>query len=140
MRTHWFQGALVAVLLCCLAGEARAQKKPVKATREWSGSVANEALQQSAPAVVVSEKGLKKLWEDWKIEGKVPEVDFKKEIVVVSTSRGSKLNLSAVLDDKGNLLVLGFGTRDLRPGFRYVLAAIPREGVKTVSGKELPKE
>jgi hypothetical protein len=34
----------------------------------------------------------------------------------------------------------GFGTKDLRPGFRYVLGVVPREGVKTVNGKDLPKE
>jgi hypothetical protein len=28
----------------------------------------------------------------------------------------------------------------LRPGFRYVIATVPKEGVKTVNGKELPKE
>jgi hypothetical protein len=31
-------------------------------------------------------------------------------------------------------------TRDLRPGFRYVIATVSREGVKTVNGKQLPKE
>jgi hypothetical protein len=140
MRTRWLAGGLLVALLCGTAGEARAQKKPVKATREWTGSVADEMKQQGAPSVITSGKVLKKLWEDWKIEGKVPDVDFTKEIVVVATSRGSRLKLSAVLDGNGNLLVLGVGTRDMAPGFRYVLAAIPREAVKTVGGKELPKE
>jgi hypothetical protein len=31
-------------------------------------------------------------------------------------------------------------TRDLRPGFRYVIATVSRAGVKTVNGKKLPKE
>jgi hypothetical protein len=53
---------------------------------------------------------------------------------------GSKLRLSATLDDKGNLEVLGMATSDLRPGFRYVIATVSREGIKTVNGKMLPKE
>jgi hypothetical protein len=128
------------VLIAGFAAEARADKKPVKFTQNWKGSVADEALQKAAPECVVSAKALEKLWKDWKIEGKVPEVDFTKEIVVVGTTSGGKLNLSASLDDNGNLDVLGMATLDLVPGFRYVIATVPREGVKTVNKKDLPKE
>jgi hypothetical protein len=124
-------------LVVLLAPAARAEKKAVKTAKEWTGSVADEALAKDAPAYVASAKALEKLWKDWKIEGKVPEVDFKKEIVVITTTSGSKLKLSCTLDDKGNLQVGGLGTRDLVPGFRYVLATVSREGVKTVNGKEL---
>ena len=61
-------------------------------------------------------------------------------MIVITTTSGSKLRLSASLDDKGNLEVLGMATRDLRPRFRYVIATVSRKGVKTVNGKELPKE
>ena len=70
----------------------------------------------------------------------MPKVDFDKEIVIVSTTRGSQLRLSAQLEDNGNLQILGIATRDLRPGFRYVMGTVSREGVKTVNKKELPKE
>jgi len=57
--------------------------------------------------------------------------------------RGGKINLSILgamqVTDKGDLAVLAIATRDLRPGFRYVVSAVPREGVKTVNGKDLPK-
>ena len=33
--------------------------------------------------------------------------------------------------------MLGAATSDLAPGFRYVIATVSREGVKTVNGKEL---
>src|SRR5262249_32775089 len=71
---------------------------------------------------------------------KPPKLDFSKEIVILGTTRGSKLNLSAQLDDTGNLHVLGFGTSDLVPGFRYVLATVSREGIKAVNKKPLPSE
>jgi hypothetical protein len=32
------------------------------------------------------------------------------------------------------------GTRDIRPGFRYVLGVVSREGVKTVNKKDLAKK
>src|SRR5262249_55952923 len=106
-----------------------------------SGSVEDENLAKDAPAVVTSAKALEKLWKDWKLTDKMPEVDFSKEIVVLTTTKGSKLTLGATLDDsKGDLQVVGLATKDLRPGFRYVIATVPREGIKTVNGKELPKE
>ena len=58
----------------------------------------------------------------------------------VATTSGSRLNLNTKLDDKGDLKVVGLGTRDLRPGFRYAIKSVSRDGVKTVNGKELPKE
>jgi hypothetical protein len=32
---------------------------------------------------------------------------------------------------------VGIATRDLAPGFRYAVLVLPREGVKTINGKEL---
>jgi hypothetical protein len=119
-----------------------AQSAPLKVIKEWSGSIEDEALQKNAPAngVIANAKDLEKLWKAWKLEDKVPEVDFKTQLLAVSTTVGSKLTVSAVLDEKGDLRVLGRATRDLRPGFRYHIVLVPREGVKTVNGKELPAD
>src|SRR6267154_1860582 len=102
--TGLLAAAVVGFLLfATIAPEVHAQKKAVKPTMQWRGSVDDEALQKEAPTVVTNRKSLEKLWKDWKVEGKVPEIDFTKEVVVAVTSRGSKLNLSPVLDEKGNL-------------------------------------
>jgi hypothetical protein len=127
--------ALVGVMTAA----AHAENKAVKSSKEWTGSVADEKLSKDAPVFISDAKELAKLWTSWKVGDKVPDIDFNKEIVVVSTTVGSKLSLSCKLDDKGNLQVLGLGTRDLVPGFRYVIATVSRDGVKTVDGKELPK-
>ncbi len=132
---------LVAFALCAVsADEKKAEKTPVKATKEWKGSNDDDKLVKDAPTVITTAKGLEKLWTAWKVDGKVPDVDFDKEIVAVTTTVGSKVSLFASLSDKGDLQVGGLATRDLRPGFRYVIATLPKEGVKTVNGKELPKE
>jgi hypothetical protein len=128
--------AIVAVLV----SDARAEKKPVKLEKEWKGSVVDESVAKDPPAVIGDAKALEKLWKAWRIEGKVPDVDFEKQLVILTTTSGSKLRLSATLDDKGNLAILGLGTRDLRPGVRYVIATVSREGIKTVNGRKLPKE
>lgn len=122
------------------AAPAWAKPEPVKPTAEWTGSVADDKLAKDAPAAVATKAGLEKLWKAWGLkEADLPKVDFDKEIVVLTTSVGSKVNLT-VSKDGDDLKVGGFGTRDLRPGFRYVLGSVPRDGIKTVNGKELPRE
>jgi hypothetical protein len=137
-----FRSGAVAILLglaviVLLAPQAQAQKKDVKLIKMWSGSVDDADLAKDAPNYIADAKALEKLWKKWKIEAKVPEVDFKKEIVLVTTTVGSRLSLMPRLDDKGNLEVLGIATSDFGTGFRYVIATVSREGVKTVNGKEL---
>ena len=129
--------AVVALLGSQMGADTKAEKKAVKLEKEWKGSAADADLSKDAPEYVADTKSLEKLWKKWGVEGKVPEVDFKKEIVIVSTTTGGRLTLSARLDDKGNLEVVGLATRDLRPGFRYVIATVSRDGVKTVNGKEV---
>jgi hypothetical protein len=136
----WLAVVAALVVVALLAPAVHAQKTPVKLTKEWTGAVQDETLMKDAPQCITTKAGLEKLWKAWKIGDKMPEVDFAKEIVVVAVTSGSRLRLSATLDDKGNLQVLGLGTRDLVPGFRYVIATVSKEGVKTVNGKDLPKE
>jgi hypothetical protein len=141
MRRSTVLASLSGLVLACLfAAELRAQPKAVKLTNKWMGSVDDVALKKGVPEVITNEKAFEKVWKAWKVGAKLPKVDFTKEIVLVGTTSGSRLNLSARLDDKGDLQIIGFGTADFGPGFRYVLGTVPRAGVKTVNKKELPKE
>lgn len=128
-------GIIVLMVVSVLAAEP--EKKSVKQSKQWTGSVNDEALKNDIPAVITDAKALGKLWNAWKVPGKVPKVDFAKELVVTSTTSGSRLNLMPRLDTKGNLELLGMATMDFGPGFRYVIAIISREGIKTVDGKKL---
>jgi hypothetical protein len=128
------------VLGALLTAEARAEKKVVKLTNNWRGSLDDRKLMKGAPQVITNAKDFAKLWKAWKIGDKMPKVNFRKELVILATTVGSRLNLSAQLDEKGNLTTIGFGTRDIRDGFRYVMGTVPRKGVKTVNGKALPKK
>ena len=90
--------------------------------------------------MIVSAKAWEKLAKAWGIK-EPAKVDFSKEFLYVATSVGSKLSITGDKpDDKGELKLGAFGTRDLRPGFRYAIKSFSRDGVKTVNGKELPKE
>jgi hypothetical protein len=123
-----------------LAAVAHAQGNPVKPTRQWRGSVDDVSLTALARGpVVASQTELEKLWKGWAIKDAMPKVDFSKELVLVATSRGSRLNLRPVV--QGDDLRAGaISTRDLRPGFRWHLVTVPRQGIKTVDGKPVPKE
>lgn len=114
-----------------------AERQPVTPVKEWSGSIDDPAIVSTAPEVIVTAKEFEALWLAWKLPGPVPEVDFSSNLVIVQTTVGSRLRLSALLEDNGNLIVLDLATRDFHPGFRYVLAVLSRTGVKTVNGKKL---
>ena len=131
----------LAAVMFLATGVGVAAPPPLKATNTWMGSIDDEKLAKEMPenGVITNAKDFEKLVKAWKVAEKVPEVNFDKEIVLVAKTEGSKLRLNALLDEKGDLKALGLATRDLRPGFRYVIISVPKEGVKTVNGKELPK-
>jgi hypothetical protein len=137
-----FRSIFLAVLTMIMAVSFPLQafpagKKPVTPSQHWSGSVNDLSLLKAAPEFIISAKELEKLWHAWQVQEPLPKVDFSKNLIVVATTRGSVLRLAAALDEKGNLQVGGVATMDLRPGFRYVIAVVSREGVKTVNGKDL---
>lgn len=127
------------ILMAARPNRGLAQAKKVDVGKTWAGSVDDTKAKQ--PECITTAKGLENIWKAWQIAGDVPKVDFTKDMVVAVYSPGSSLSIAiARLDDKGNLEVVGLGTRDFRPGFRYVLGVVSKEGVKTVNKKELPKE
>ena len=121
-----FLGGLVLIGLW--PPEVLAQKKKVEIQKKWSGSVADRDLVKGTPEIIVSKTGLEKTWKAWKIEGELPTIDFKKEIVVVVTSsQGGLLLSSATLNEKGDLELVAFVTEEKMgrvPGFRFVLGTM----------------
>ena len=126
------------IIVLALATNAIAEeRKPLETLKEWRGDNPNEALSKDTPKYIVNSKDLEKLWKTWDIKEKLPEIDFSKELLLIETTRGSRLNLKATLDEKGNIQALGLATRDLRPGFRYVMITVSKTGVKSINGKAI---
>jgi hypothetical protein len=140
-RRHFLFGAALAIILA-MPLDTRAGAKILTPSQRWNGSIADLTLQNKAPAdgCITDAKAFEKLWKAWMIGDKAPDVDFKTEMVVVTTTRGGRVRLNVRLDENGDLRVDGLATRDFRPGFRYEIGVIKREGIKTVRGKELPKD
>jgi hypothetical protein len=133
--------ALAAAIGLATALPADDEKESEKPTVNLSGSLDDRDLKIKAQpdGVIVSPKKWDELAKAWGIKDP-PKVDFDKEFLVVAMTDGSRLNLSTKREDGGNLRTVAIATRDLRPGFRYAIQSVKREGVKTVNGKELPKE
>ncbi len=132
-----FAVTTVALLLVPVAAEEPKKEKP---TVELSGDIKDETLRKEIPAngVIVSQTGWDKLAKAWGIKD-AAKVDFTKELVVVGTWKGSSFNITPTVKD-GDLTVSAGGTKDLREGFRWKIVSLKRAGIKTVQGKELPKE
>jgi len=129
---------VIGFVMIALVSTANAQdRKPLETLKEWRGDNPNEGLAKDSPKFITNAKDLEKLWKAWDIKEKVAEIDFSKEILLVETTRGSRLNLKATLDEKGDLQSLGLATRDLRPGFRYVMITVKKAGIKTIAGKAI---
>ncbi len=133
----WILVTLLGVLVLAVS-QSRADETKVKPIKQWTGSVKDVRLQEIAPQALTTNESLSILWKGWEAKGKVPRIDFSHSLVIVSTTRGSRIKPSFSLDEKGNLKVLAIATRDLRPGFRYVLTEIPHEGVVAVNDHPLP--
>jgi hypothetical protein len=140
-----FTTVLIGTLAVGAAGRAQPgakEAKEVRFTNQWTGSVDDESLKKKAPesGVITGAKAFGELFRAWKVRDKVPEVDFAKVLVLVQTTSGSNISIKPRLTKDGNLQVLGLATLDFAPGFRYQIMVIPREGVRTVNGKALPRD
>jgi hypothetical protein len=133
--------ATLSLLMVTAVQSADEKPRRVKHSLLAKGSIEDATLAKAAPAneLITMEKDLEKLWKAWKVDDNLPPVDFKKEIVFIATTSGSRLGATPLLDDKGNLSLVAIATRDLAPGFRYLILSVPLDGVKTINGKELPK-
>ena len=133
-----FRIAFSLIALGILVSPSTADEpKKEKPAVELGGSIADESLQKESPAngVVASQKEWEKLAKAWGIKD-APKVDFGKHLLAVGTWKGSSFNITPMVND-GDLTVSAGGTKDLRPGFRWKIVSVPREGVKTVQGKPL---
>jgi hypothetical protein len=137
---HFRLLALSALML--LVDIAQAAPEKVVPNREWTGVIRDETLKNKAPAngLITDAKTFEKVWKAWRKDDKVPEVDFKKEFVLVTRSVGpNRLSLITSLDD-GKMTVNARQTELGGRGFGYSLATFNRKGITTVNGNALEKK
>jgi hypothetical protein len=119
----------------------------MKVLKEWrpmSNDAKDNDAWRKAPegGVVAGPKEWAALWKAWYGDEDVPEVDFDKEILLVVAGAGPNIVRvgDLVLSDKGDLKFACTITERGGDGFVGIILKVSREGVKTVNGKEMPKE
>jgi hypothetical protein len=132
--------AFAALAAFVLTTAAAAEEPKATETVNISSSIEDPVLIREAPpsGVIVSQKTWEKLAATWEIKD-VPKVDFTKEILIVGTWRGTSFKFLNEVKN-GDLTIELIGDKDVRPGFRYKIISVQRDGIKSVGGKELPKE
>jgi hypothetical protein len=122
--------------------------EPVKVEKEWKGGSRDEKdndLSEQAPkdGVIAGPETWAKLWKAWNSDKELPKVDFGKELLIVEAGPGGT-NIVDISDlklrDDGDLTFFATVTQAGGSGFVYKIVKIKREGIKTVNGKDLPKE
>ncbi len=116
---------------------------PIEPTGRWNGMIDDLTLREKAPksGVLTSAAPFRELWQAWRGDEAIPEVDFAKNLVLVATVEGPNLVImNPDLQADGDLRYMAAGTRRAGPGFGYLLLQIPREGVLSVNGQDLPGE
>lgn len=139
--------ALTAGAACMASAPARsaapAADKPADApmtpVHNWTGSIADLSLEKKAPekGFVADQRTWDALREAWGLPEEAKKVDLDDQLVLIGTTRGGTIGGKPTLSEKGDLKFVPISTRDLRPGFRYLIVVVPREGVKTVNGKPI---
>src|SRR5262245_26360010 len=129
------------LLVFALAAAVSGEEKKVTPNRNWVAVIRDDNLKKEAPkgGVITDAKTFEKLWKAWRKDEKVPEVDFKKEFVVITLASGpNKPGITAKLKD-GDLKITAAQTLIGGDGFGYSIATFNRKDVKKINGKELPK-
>lgn len=127
----------VTATICLSCLSAFAQEKPTPEPQAWSGKIAQDDLLKLAPksGFITDAKSFEKLWEAWRPDEELPEVDFDKQLVLVGTVGGPNLIImNPKLNENGDLTFIVGGTKIGGPGFGYKLMVFSREGVKSVNG------
>src|SRR5262245_40016173 len=126
-------------LVAAVAAPALAAPKKIKPDDSARGEVKDRKLMKDAPkeGYITDRKVYEDLVKKWDVKD-APKADFRKQMVLVATTTGSKFVAEGnVRLDDGDLQFKVGSTRDLRPGFRYILLVVPKAGVKKVNGKDV---
>ena len=135
---HWLWLLVAISLIWTSVSLAQAAEQEIKPLKEWQGRI-DRGLQKAKPArgFISSQAELDRLWTAWQIPGDKPPVDFKAQVLLVGTCNCSRIWLSPLLNDQGNLNPQVIVTKDLREDTAYIVVLIPRRGVRTIAGKPL---
>lgn len=118
------------------------QGNGVQVENTWSGRFRDNSLREVAPdsGVIVDRETFSRIWRAWRSD-EDPRINFNDSIVLVGTMDGpNRMFVQTTSDGRGNLRATFGGTGIGGPGFGYILAQLPRDGIRTVDGQRIPRE
>lgn len=142
-RPTWFQsaffvGLLLAVFTCPSLGLSDDQIEPLN---EYSGKVEKTILlfKQPKNGFIFDQKNWKSLWNAWRPNTAVPQVDFQTHMVLVETANGPNnvLTSAMLLNAQGNLRYDLSKSKKPGDGFGYLLVVIPTKNIVSVNGRKI---
>jgi len=113
---------------------------PLQASAEWSGRVSDQKLRVAAAEghhVVQDPMVWESIWKTWNGEEKLPEIDFKADLLLVFTSSGPNQVCLKLYVSNGNVNGTVGQTLIGGPGFGYRILQVPRRDVTSFFGKPI---
>lgn len=121
--------------------------RDVTPMQHWSGIIDDEELLERAPEFIVNEDDWVTLWNEWRGNDPVPEIDFTNDLIIVATSEGPNepellspeelgpcQSSCLTLSSAGDIRLFPICDSGGGPGFGYIMVRVSREGVTTVAG------
>ncbi len=146
-RVSVLVGVMIATITLIAPRFAAAEDGNVKILAEWkvqSRRTEDNDLWRAMPSsgFIAGSMAWAELWTAWNGEKELPEIDFEQELILVAGGPGPNFIkiFTLELDEAGDLKFVWSITQRGGDGFVATLWKIKREGIKSVNGKELPKE
>lgn len=108
-------------------------------TQLWGDRLHDESLRARAPdnEVVVDAETFAKLWKAWRPHEDVPAIDFEQSLVLVATTDGPNRMFASLRKSDGDVTTVYGSTKVGGPGFGYLIAVVPRDGIVSINGRPL---
>lgn len=107
-----------------------------------TGLVDGEGLDKLVPPgnFITRQADLDALWKSWLQKGAAPQIDFKKDLVVVAVTRFGPIKNMVLLDRSGAgemTIQMALERKMETTGFYTMLAVYPRAGIKSIKGRPI---
>jgi len=102
--------------------------------REFRGETEKESTGPFNARSILTASDFEAAWKELGLTESPGEVDFQNEVVLLATTRGSRVGFRCRDEGEGKLSVSAISTRDIRPGLRYLIGVFRKKDWKEING------
>ncbi len=107
------------------------------AVRELFGDAGPGVESGPVREVITNGAEYERVWRQLGLDREPGAVDFGRELIVVSTTRGSRITFRLRDEGEGKLQVMSISTRDIRPGLRFGFCVLTKSGWKQINDSKI---